>query len=63
VHCSIAVLVIYIGAKIYYRNGRWVNTATIDLDQGRRFYKDAEIAAAEKKKQNPVLKMIEGIWS
>jgi len=44
VYCSvIAVLVLYIGAKIYYRNGKWVDAATIDLDAGRRFYRDQEV--------------------
>lgn len=59
----IAVVVLYVGAKIYYRNGKWVNTATIDLDVGRRFYKDYEMEHAMAKNQNFLLKGIKGIWS
>lgn len=59
----IAVLALYIGAKIYYRNGKWVNTATIDLDVGRRFYNTHEIESAMKKNQSFITKGIKGIWS
>lgn len=36
----ILVLVLYIGAKCYYRGRRWVDLSTVDLDLGRRFYVD-----------------------
>jgi amino acid transporter len=38
----ILILVLYIGAKIYYRGRRWVDISTVDLDYGRRFYVDRE---------------------
>ncbi|KAB8273891.1 amino acid permease/ SLC12A domain-containing protein [Aspergillus minisclerotigenes] len=34
----VAIVVIYIGAKIYYRGPFWVDARTIDLDGLRRFY-------------------------
>ncbi|KAE8369351.1 amino acid permease/ SLC12A domain-containing protein [Aspergillus caelatus] len=34
----VAIIVIYIGAKIYYRGPFWVDARTIDLDGLRRFY-------------------------
>ena len=36
----ILILVLYAGAKIYYRGRRWVDIGTVDLDFGRRFYVD-----------------------
>ncbi|KAL5358554.1 amino acid permease/ SLC12A domain-containing protein [Aspergillus floccosus] len=36
----VAIVVIYIGAKIYYRGRMWVDASTIDLDAHRRFYND-----------------------
>ncbi|EXJ86295.1 hypothetical protein A1O1_06665 [Capronia coronata CBS 617.96] len=36
----ILILVLYIGAKCYYRGRRWVDLSTVDLDNGRRFYVD-----------------------
>ena len=38
----ILILILYIGAKLYYRGRRWVDLDTIDLDYGRRFYHDEE---------------------
>lgn len=35
---AIAVLVVYVGAKCYYRGRRWVDCQKIDLDNDRRFY-------------------------
>jgi len=62
VYCSvIAVVILYIGAKIYYRNGKWVNSATIDLDAGRRFYKDQELEDVQAKRSWKQL--VKGIWS
>ena len=34
------ILVLYVGAKIYYRTRKWVDLSTVDLDFGRRFYHD-----------------------
>ncbi|KAK7430662.1 hypothetical protein QQZ08_002705 [Neonectria magnoliae] len=39
----IAIFALYAGAKIYYRGGRWVNAAEIDLDASRRFYHDDQL--------------------
>ncbi|KAE8153368.1 amino acid permease/ SLC12A domain-containing protein [Aspergillus avenaceus] len=45
----VAMIVIYIGAKIYYRGPMWVDASTIDLDALRRFYtKPDEEAPREK---------------
>ena len=65
VYCSvIAVLVLYIGAKIYYRNGKWVDARTIDLDAGRRFYKSQEVEDAEVKgKGGWAKKAVKGVFS
>lgn len=63
-YCSvIAVLVLYIGAKIYYRNGKWVDAATIDLDAGRRFYKDQEVEEEKGGKGGWAKRAVKGIWS
>ena len=59
----VAIIVIYIGAKIWFRDRRWVDTATVDLDAGRRFYRQHEIDYAEAKNKSWVKKAIEGIWS
>jgi len=59
----IAVVFIYIGGKIWLRGRKWVNTATIDLDEGRRFYKDAEIARAEEKVGSMGMRMLKAVWS
>ena len=42
-----AIIVLYIGAKIYFRGRRWVDCSTIDLDEGRRFYTPEDL---QKKK-------------
>ena len=65
VYCSvIAVLLLYIGAKIYYRNGKWVDARTIDLDAGRRFYKSQEVEDAEVKgKGGWAKKAVKGVFS
>ncbi|GAB1198727.1 hypothetical protein APSETT444_008055 [Aspergillus pseudonomiae] len=47
----VAIVVIYIGAKIYYRGPFWVDARTIDLDGLRRFYVktgDEEESVGEK---------------
>lgn len=38
----IAIIVIYLGARIYYRGRWWVDARTLELDEGRRFYADHE---------------------
>lgn len=53
---------LYIGAKIYYRNGKWVDTMTIDLDAGRRFYKSQEVEDADVK-GGWAKKAVKGIFS
>lgn len=54
----IASVVIWLGARLYYyiteKSGWWVNSRTIDLDAGRRFYspeqiEDVENSALDKK--------------
>ncbi|CAH0046889.1 unnamed protein product [Clonostachys solani] len=35
---AIAILVIYVAARCYYRGRRWVNVREVDLDNDRRFY-------------------------
>ncbi|KAL6407221.1 Amino acid/polyamine transporter I [Ilyonectria robusta] len=46
---ALAILALYIGAKIYYRGGRWVNTAEIDLDASRRFYHETQLEETDYK--------------
>lgn len=36
----LVIVVLYVGAKLYYRGRRWVDIGTVDLDFGRRFYAD-----------------------
>ncbi|KAF2500631.1 hypothetical protein BU16DRAFT_253956 [Lophium mytilinum] len=38
----IAILVLYFGARLYYRGPWWVDASTIDLDAHRRFYADKD---------------------
>lgn len=45
----VAAVVIYLGARAYYRGRWWHDSRTINLDEGRRFYSAANIADAEKK--------------
>ncbi|KAL4892812.1 amino acid permease/ SLC12A domain-containing protein [Aspergillus ambiguus] len=49
----VAILVIYIGAKIYYRGRMWVDASTIDLDAQRRFYSDRMDEEAKAEKTGP----------
>lgn len=48
----VAGVVIWLGARVYYyvteRAGWWVSSRTIDLDAGRRFYSEDQIAEVEK---------------
>lgn len=59
----IAIVIAYAGAKIYYRNRRWVDTGAIDLDAGRRFYKDQEIEYAEAKNKSWAKKAVGIVWN
>lgn len=63
-----AAVVIYLGARIYYRiregSGWWVDSRTIDLDAGRRFYSaeehgDIEARAVDKSKFGWARKLVE----
>ncbi|VUC26860.1 unnamed protein product [Clonostachys rosea] len=56
---TVAIIVLYIGAKIYYRGRRWIDASTIDLDSARRFYPAADLEAeAEKKKNKGMIKKV-----
>lgn len=46
----VAIVVIYIGAKVYYRGRLWVDASTIDLDAPRRFYSERDEEAKTEKK-------------
>ena len=59
----VAIVIIYIGAKFWFRGRRWVDTATIDLDAGRRFYRQHEIEYAEAKNKSWITKAVAGIWT
>lgn len=60
----IAVVIIYICAKLFWLRGRrWVDTRTIDLDEGRRFYKDHEFVAAEAKSGSMGKRILKSVWS
>lgn len=56
----IAVIVIWIGAHIWYRCPLWMDASTIDLDECRRFYADTldEEAIPVKKSLVKRLKLI-----
>ncbi|KAF7532704.1 hypothetical protein G7054_g7729 [Neopestalotiopsis clavispora] len=41
-----AILVLYIGAQVYYRGPIVANLSTVDLDEGRRFYSQIDPAEA-----------------
>ncbi|XXG99728.1 hypothetical protein Hte_006069 [Hypoxylon texense] len=46
----IVIVVLWLGSRAYYRGRWWVNIDTIELDEGRRFYKADEESAALKAK-------------
>lgn len=54
-----AIIVLYIGAKIYYKGSLWVDASTIDLDEGRRFYKDEDV---EKKNEGIFKKVLKSVF-
>lgn len=39
----LAIIFLYLGARLYYRGRWWVRLSDIDLDEGRRFYKDGDV--------------------
>ena len=39
----IAIIVLYLGARAYFRGRWWVDLKSIDLDEGRRFYRDGDV--------------------
>lgn len=45
----IAIVVLYLGARLYYRGPWWIKLADIDLDANRRFYIDSETEKEPKK--------------
>lgn len=55
-----AIVVIYLGARCYYRGPWWVAASDIDLDASRRFYKSQDV---EKTDDNFIVKAAKGIWS
>lgn len=44
----IVIIVCYLGARVYYRGGWWVDASTIDLDASRRFYVESDLERAKK---------------
>ncbi|KAI1076608.1 amino acid permease/ SLC12A domain-containing protein [Whalleya microplaca] len=36
----VAIVILFLGARVYYRGSWWVDLDTIQLDEGRRFYRD-----------------------
>jgi len=45
----VVFVVIWGGAKLYYRGRFWVDCSTIDLDSGRRFYAEDPVDATKKR--------------
>ncbi|KAK7180245.1 hypothetical protein DPSP01_009405 [Paraphaeosphaeria sporulosa] len=45
----IAIVVLYLGARTYYRGPWWIKLTDIDLDANRRFYVDTEIEKVPEK--------------
>jgi amino acid transporter len=45
-----AIVVLFIGAKIYFRGRRWVNLDLVNLDENRRFYAEQQMLAAKEGK-------------
>ncbi|KAI7255910.1 hypothetical protein KC343_g1969, partial [Hortaea werneckii] len=44
----IAILVVYIIGRLIYRGRWWVDSSTIDLDAGRRFYSEEQMEEKPK---------------
>ncbi|KAH8689119.1 histidine permease [Talaromyces proteolyticus] len=43
----VAIVILFIASKIYYRGSFWIKAADIDLDTGRRYYVDDTVDATE----------------
>lgn len=56
----IVVLVVYLGARLWYRGPWWVDAASIDLDAPRRFYAPDD---AEGKKVNVLEKSVGWVFN
>jgi yeast amino acid transporter len=54
------ILVLYVGAKFYYKGRFLVDLSSVDLDMGRRFYQDDPEKA---KKGGPVKKVLGAIFN
>ncbi|PYH47023.1 putative amino acid transporter [Aspergillus saccharolyticus JOP 1030-1] len=50
----VAIVVLYIGARCYYRGPWWVDARTIDLDAQRRFYVDAHDVETRPERKGPL---------
>jgi amino acid transporter len=59
----VAIIVIWIGAKIYYRGSFFVKTLEIDLDEGRRFYTAQQSAEATMIPGSGVVGKIKGMMA
>ncbi|THY02146.1 amino acid transporter [Aureobasidium pullulans] len=57
----VAIVVLYLGARLYHRGPWWVDISKIDLDFGRRFYADAQ--DMEKKEDDLVKKAVKSIFT
>ncbi|KAI1375075.1 amino acid permease/ SLC12A domain-containing protein [Hypoxylon crocopeplum] len=55
----ILVVVLWLGARIYFRGRWWVDLDTIQLDEGRRFYKD-DVEKPREKGVKGVAKRVAG---
>ncbi|CEL06427.1 Putative Amino acid transporter (Eurofung) [Aspergillus calidoustus] len=56
----VAILVLYILAKLYYRGPFWVTASNIDLDTGRRYYVEDIDALKKKTVMNKVVDFFTG---
>jgi amino acid transporter len=56
----VAIVVLYIAAKVYYRGPLWVRAKDIDLDTGRRFYVDDIDALKRRTLMNKVVDFFTG---
>jgi len=59
----IALLVLYLGARVYHRGPWWVDASTIDLDDGRRFYADEDVEKVGKGFKGAVSKTLGFIFN
>ncbi|KAH8429129.1 putative amino acid transporter [Aspergillus melleus] len=57
----VAIVVIYLGARIYYRGSWWIDASTIDLDGLRRFYSDRDLEAKGEKRGGILGKVVGAI--